>query len=257
MDKGIIQIYYGEGQGKTSAALGNAIRKASNGQSAYVVQFMKGQLDTEYLTRLEPEVKVFRFERCSEGFDALDEAEKQEQKQNIQNGLNFAKKALVTGQCDMLVLDEVLELVKEGMATEDQILEVRVPMQDVVEMKNGAKKSVSKKMFPGYVLINMVMNDDTWYVVRNTRGVTGFVGPGSKPVPLTDMEMKPLGIKKENIEVDFTEGDTVVVTGGVWKDTIGVIQAMNHGKQSVTINVELFGRETPVEISFADVKLNN
>lgn len=124
MDKGIIQIYYGEGQGKTSAALGNAIRKASNGQSAYVVQFMKGQLDMEYLTRLEPEVKVFRFERCSEGFDALDEAEKQEQKQNIQNGLNFAKKALVTGQCDMLVLDEVLGLVKEGMATEDQILEV-------------------------------------------------------------------------------------------------------------------------------------
>ena len=89
-----------------------------------MVQFMKGQLDTEYLTRLEPEVKVFRFERCSEGFDALDEAEKQEQKQNIQNGLNFAKKALVTGQCDMLVLDEVLGLVKEGMATEDQILEV-------------------------------------------------------------------------------------------------------------------------------------
>ena len=124
MDQGIIQIYYGEGHGKTSAALGNAIRKASNGQSAYVVQFMKGQLDTEYLTRLEPEVKVFRFERCSEGFDALDEAEKQEQKQNIQNGLNFAKKALVTGQCDMLVLDEVLGLVKEGMATEDQILEV-------------------------------------------------------------------------------------------------------------------------------------
>ena len=124
MDKGIIQIYYGEGQGKTSAALGNAIRKASNGQSAYVVQFMKGQLDTEYLTRLEPEVKVFRFERCSEGFDALDEAETQEQKQNIQNGLNFANKALVTGQCDMLVLDEVLGLVKEGMATEDQILEV-------------------------------------------------------------------------------------------------------------------------------------
>ena len=78
----------------------------------------------------------------------------------------------------------------ENRHLEDQILEVRVPMQDVVEMKNGAKKSVSKKMFPGYVLINMVMNDDTWYVVRNTRGVTGFVGPGSKPVPLTDMEMK-------------------------------------------------------------------
>ena len=100
----------------------------------------------------------------------------------------------------------------------------------------------------------MVMNDDTWYVVRNTRGVTGFVGPGSKPVPLTDEEMMPLGIKNENIEVDFEEGDTVVVTGGVWKDTVGVIQAMNHSKQIVTINVELFGRETPVEISFAEVK---
>ena len=143
----------------------------------------------------------------------------------------------------------------ENRHLEDQILEVRVPMQDVVELKNGANKTVSKKMFPGYVLINMVMNDDTWYVVRNTRGVTGFVGPGSKPVPLTDMEMRPLGIKTENIEVDFAEGDTVVVTGGVWKDTVGVIQSMNHSKQIVTINVELFGRETPVEISFADVKL--
>ena len=140
---------------------------------------------------------------------------------------------------------------------QDQILEVYVPMQEVEREGKDSKKLVQQKMFPAYVLIKMFMNDDTWYVVRNTRGVTGFVGPGSKPVPLTDMEMKPLGIKKENIEVDFTEGDTVVVTGGVWKDTIGVIQAMNHGKQSVTINVELFGRETPVEISFADVKLNN
>ena len=144
----------------------------------------------------------------------------------------------------------------ENRHLEDQILEVRVPMQDVVELKNGANKTVSKKMFPGYVLINMVMNDDTWYVVRNTRGVTGFVGPGSKPVPLTDMEMQSLGINKtENVEVDFAEGDMVTVTGGVWKDTVGVIQSMNHSKQIVTINVELFGRETPVEISFADVKL--
>ena len=144
----------------------------------------------------------------------------------------------------------------ENRHLEDQILEVRVPMQDVVEMKNGANKTVSKKMFPGYVLINMVMNDDTWYVVRNTRGVTGFVGPGSKPVPLTDMEMKPLGIKTTaDVEVNFVEGDMVTVTGGVWKDTVGVIRSMNPSKQIVTINVELFGRETPVEISFADVKL--
>ena len=150
-----------------------------------------------------------------------------------------------------------IEKTIENRHLEDEILEVRIPMQDVVEMKNGAKKQVQKKMFPGYVLINMVMNDDTWYVVRNTRGVTGFVGPGSKPVPLTEAEMRPLGIKSDNIVVDFAEGDMVVVTGGVWKDTMGVIQTMNHNKQIVTINVELFGRETPVEISFADVRKTN
>lgn len=100
----------------------------------------------------------------------------------------------------------------------------------------------------------MIMNDDTWYVVRNTRGVTGFVGPGSKPVPLTDVEMAPLGIKRENVVVDFAEGDMIQVIAGAWANTVGVIQAVNLQKQSLTINVELFGRETPVEISFADVK---
>lgn len=147
-----------------------------------------------------------------------------------------------------------IEKTIENRHLEDQILEVRVPMEDVVELKNGVKKQTQRKMFPGYVLLNMVMNDDTWYVVRNTRGVTGFVGPGSKPVPLTEEEMKPLGVKNENLKVDFVEGDSVVVTGGAWKDTAGVIQSINQAKQMVTINVELFGRETPVEISFAEVK---
>ncbi|MCR4798319.1 MAG: transcription termination/antitermination protein NusG [Lachnospiraceae bacterium] len=139
---------------------------------------------------------------------------------------------------------------------EEQILEVRVPMQDVMEVKNGKSKSVSKKMFPGYVLINMIMNDDTWYVVRNTRGVTGFVGPGSKPVPLSDIEMRSLGIMTDvsNIQIDFDKGDTVTVLAGAWKDTVGVIQSMNMNKKTVTITVELFGRETPVEVSFADVR---
>ncbi|MEE0421009.1 MAG: transcription termination/antitermination protein NusG [Lachnospiraceae bacterium] len=147
-----------------------------------------------------------------------------------------------------------IEKTIENRHLEDQILEVRVPMQDVVEVKNGAKKQVQKKMFPGYVLLNMIMNDDTWYVVRNTRGVTGFVGPGSKPVPLTEEEMKPLGIHDAQLVVDFMEGDTVTVIGGVWKDTVGVIQSINQSKQIVTINVELFGRETPVEISFTEIK---
>ena len=134
----------------------------------------------------------------------------------------------------------------------EQILEVRVPLEDVVEMKNGTKKTVQRKMFPGYVLINMEMNDDTWYVVRNTRGVTGFVGPGSKPVPLTEAEMKPLGIKSENVSIDFVEGDSIAVVAG--KDTVGVVQKLDYSKQTATINVELFGRETPVEISFAEVR---
>ena len=147
-----------------------------------------------------------------------------------------------------------IEKTIENRHLEEEILEVRVPMQDVTELKNGARKTVQKKMFPGYVLINMIMNDDTWYVVRNTRGVTGFVGPGSKPVPLSEAEMKPLGIKTENVSVDFAEGDTIAVVAGVWKDTIGVVQRMDFGKQTATINVELFGRETPVEISFAEVR---
>ena len=140
---------------------------------------------------------------------------------------------------------------------ENEILEVRVPLQDVVEMKNGAKKTVQKKMFPGYVLINMIMNDETWYVVRNTRGVTGFVGPESKPVPLSEAEMKPLGIHSDSVNIDFAEGDTIVVVAGAWKDTVGIVQRIDAGKQTATINVEMFGRETPVEISFAEVRKMN
>ncbi len=150
-----------------------------------------------------------------------------------------------------------IEKTIENRHLEDEILEVRVPMQDVTEVKNGVRKTSAKKMFPGYVLINMIMNDVTWYVVRNTRGVTGFVGPGSKPVPLSDAEMKPLGIKTENVFINFTEGDTVNVIAGVWKDTIGVVQRMDMGKQTATIMVELFGRETPVEISFDEINKSN
>lgn len=147
-----------------------------------------------------------------------------------------------------------IEKTIENRKLQDQILEVTVPMQDVTEVKNGVRKQVQKKRFPGYVLINMVMNDDTWYVVRNTRGVTGFVGPGSKPVPLTEAEMRPLGIKAEELVIDFEVGDAVTVTNGAWEGTVGVIKAINMAKQSLTINVDMFGRETPVEIGFTEVK---
>lgn len=149
-----------------------------------------------------------------------------------------------------------IEKTIENRGLQDQILEVSVPMQSVVELKNGVEKKADKKMFPGYVLINMVMNDDTWYVVRNTRGVTGFVGPGSKPVPLSEEEMAGLGFKGEDVDVqiDYAVGDMIVVTAGAWKDTVGSIKTINETKKTITINVEMFGRETPVELSFTEVK---
>lgn len=147
-----------------------------------------------------------------------------------------------------------LEKTIENRKLHDQILEVAVPMQDVVEIKNGVKKATQKKMFPGYVLINMVMNDDTWYVVRNTRGVTGFVGPGSKPVPLAPEEMQHMGIRDGELVVEFGIGDSVTVISGVWEGTVGMIKAINQGKQSVTIHVDMFGRETPVELNFVEVR---
>ena len=147
-----------------------------------------------------------------------------------------------------------IEKTIENRQLQDQILEVTVPMEEAFEMKNGVKKQVSRKMFPGYVLLHMIMNDDTWYVVRNTRGVTGFVGPGSKPVPLTEAEIEALGIMDADVVVEYEVGETIVVTSGAWKDTVGIIQAINQNKQSVTINVELFGRDTPVEIGFTEIK---
>ena len=147
-----------------------------------------------------------------------------------------------------------IEKTIENRNLQDQILEVSVPLEAVIEIKNGVEKKADKKMFPGYVLIHMVMNDDTWYVVRNTRGVTGFVGPGSKPVPLTEEEMEKLGFKNEEFIVGFEVGDTVVVTSGAGKDTVGAIKSINEGKKTITINVEMFGRETPVELNFSEIK---
>ena len=142
----------------------------------------------------------------------------------------------------------------QNLHLEDQILDVQVPMQNVMEVKNGQKKSVQKKLFPGYVLLHMIMNDETWYVVRNTRGVTGFVGPESNPVPLPEAEMIPLGISSENVQLDYEFGDSVRVVSGAWEETVGLIRSINEAKQTVTIGVEMFGRETSVEISVLDIR---
>ena len=147
-----------------------------------------------------------------------------------------------------------IEKTVENRNLHDQILEVIVPLETVVEIKDGSKKAAQKKMFPGYVLVKMVMNDDSWYVVRNTRGVTGFVGPGSKPVPLDESEMENLGIKQDEVILDLEIGDVVTVLSGAWEGTVGAVQTINEQKKSLTINVELFGRETPVELGFSEVK---
>lgn len=161
--------------------------------------------------------------------------------------------------------NKVMDSISKTIANrhlEDQILDVRVPVETVYELRaNGTKKAVERKIFPGYVLVNMVMNEDTWYVVRNIRGVTGFVGPGSKPVPLTEEEMKPYGLtsndsseSNKNVVVNLKVGDIVTVTGGAWAGSVKAIQSVNESRQTVTINVDMFSRETPVEISFSEVK---
>ena len=161
--------------------------------------------------------------------------------------------------------NKVMDSISKTIANrhlEDQILDVRVPVETVYELRaNGTKKAVERKIFPGYVLVNMVMNEDTWYVVRNIRGETGLVGPGSKPVPLTEEEMKPYGLTSndssesdKNVVVYLKVGDIVTVTGGAWAGSVKAIQSVNESRQSGTINVDMFSRETPVEISFSEVK---
>lgn len=147
-----------------------------------------------------------------------------------------------------------IEKAIENRNLQNKILEVRVPLQDTMETKNGVEKSTQKKLFPGYVLLHMDADDnDAWYVVRNTRGVTGFVGPGSKPVPLTEEELRALDFGGD-VTVKYAEGDVINVISGVWKNTVGSVQKIDVNRQTLTINVEMFGRETPVEINFSDVE---
>ncbi|TCK93398.1 transcription antitermination protein nusG [Natranaerovirga hydrolytica] len=147
-----------------------------------------------------------------------------------------------------------IEKIIDNRKLHDQITEVIVPLQDVVEVKNGAKKQVKKKLFPGYVLLKMDMNDDTWYVVRNTRGVTGFVGPGSKPVPLTEDEIRALGIRFEVVQIDIAVGDMVRITTGPFEGSVGEAKDVNNHKKTVTVNLSVFGRETPVELNFTEIQ---
>lgn len=141
-----------------------------------------------------------------------------------------------------------IQTVVENRNLHDLIQEVSVPTETVIEIKeDGSKKEVERKIFPGYVLVKMVMNDDTWYVVRNIRGCTGFVGPESKPVPLTEEEVKKLGVEKVSVEIAYEEGDLVNVIDGPLEGFSGTVDSVDVSKNSVQVTISMFGRETAVE----------
>ena len=137
---------------------------------------------------------------------------------------------------------------------QDMILEISYPTEEVVEMKDGKRKVVTRKMLPGYVMIKMTMNDKTWYIVRNTRGVTGFVGPGSKPVPLTAEEVTKLGVEYIPIELDLSVGESVRVVSGPLENFIGTVEALDPERQKVKLTVSIFNRDTPVELDYIQVQ---
>lgn len=146
----------------------------------------------------------------------------------------------------------------ESMNMEDKIFRILVPMEDEVEIKNGKKKISKKKVFPGYVLVEMIMTDDSWYVVRNTPGVTGFVGSGSKPIPLSEEEakaiIKQMGIEEPKTRMDITVGENVKVTDGPFENFVGVIEELYPEKGKVKVMVSMFGRETPIELDFSQIE---
>lgn len=148
-----------------------------------------------------------------------------------------------------------IEKVVENRKLHDMIPEVKVPTEIVTEVKDNKSRDVEKKIFPSYVLVKMVLTDDTWYIVRNIRGVTGFVGPGSKPVPLTEREVASLGVdRQETVEVDFKEGDNVTISAGTLKGFVGIVKKIDTEAKTVDVIVSMFGRETPATLELNQIK---
>ena len=141
-----------------------------------------------------------------------------------------------------------LETIVENRKLQDWIKEIRVPTETVTEIKDNKKREVERKIFPGYVLVKMVMTDDSWYVVRNTRGCTGFVGPNGKPIPLTETEVAALGVEKKSVEVNYSVGDTVRIVDGPLENFTGIVEEVDLDKNKVRVTISMFGRETPVEL---------
>ena len=150
-----------------------------------------------------------------------------------------------------------LATVVENRGMQDLIQDIKIPMETVTEIKDDKVREVERKIFPGYVLIKMIVTDDSWYVVRNIRGCTGFVGPASKPVPLTDAEVAALGVEKHSVEVGFREGDTVKIVNGPLEGYSGVIKSIDLANNSVCVVLSMFGRETPVELELDQISVEN
>ena len=148
-----------------------------------------------------------------------------------------------------------LEKLVENRGMHDLIQEIRVPTETVVEVKDNKQKEVVRKVFPGYVLVKMVMTDDSWYVVRNIHGCTGFVGPASKPVPLTDSEVEALGVEVRSVEVSYGIGDTVKIIDGPLTGFVGNVDELDVEKNHVKVTISMFGRETPVELEIDQVEV--
>ena len=147
-----------------------------------------------------------------------------------------------------------LETTVENRQLHDLIQEIRVTTETVTEVKDGKQREVERKIFPGYVLVKMVMTDESWYIVRNIRGCTGFVGPSSKPIPLTDAEVARLGVESREVEVSYTVGDSVQIIDGPMEGFVGTVEKLDAEKNSVRVMVSMFGRETPVELELNQVE---
>ena len=150
-----------------------------------------------------------------------------------------------------------LEKTIKNRELEDYFFNIVVPMEEQVEIKDGKRKTNLKKVFPGYVLIKMIVTEESWYIVRNTRGVTGFVGSGTDPIPLTEAEIRNMGFDDVPVNVDYDVNDTVQVVNGPLEGFVGMVQEINQEKQKVKVLVSMFGRETPVELEFAQVQKVN
>ena len=147
-----------------------------------------------------------------------------------------------------------LEKTIKNRELEEFFFDIIVPMEEQIEIKDGQRKTNLKKVFPGYVLIKMIVTEKTWYIVRNTRGVTGFVGSGTDPIPLTDEEIRKMGFEQMKVNVDYAVNDSVRIMNGPFTDYTGTVTEINKEKHKVKVLVSMFGRETPVELEFSQVQ---